>query len=68
MPTSYQIEAKKVYLPKAEFYKSIYINLSKDKKTIIFDLDETLIHCNDENTVSDVNLKIKFPNGEQSTV
>jgi hypothetical protein len=32
--------AKKKYLKKNEIYK--------DKKTIVLDLDETLIHCNDD--------------------
>lgn len=36
-----------------------------DKKTVIFDLDETLIHCNDTlETPYDVKLRIKFPTGE----
>ncbi len=36
-----------------------------DKKTIVFDLDETLIHCNDNvNSNNDVKLPIKFPTGE----
>ncbi|KAL4435797.1 hypothetical protein ABPG74_015765 [Tetrahymena malaccensis] len=35
------------------------------KKTIIFDLDETLIHCNeDPNVYSDVVISVTFPNGE----
>jgi CTD small phosphatase-like protein 2 len=36
------------------------------KKTAIFDLDETLVHCVDdpETQKSDVLLEIKFPNGE----
>jgi CTD small phosphatase-like protein 2 len=48
---------KKVYLPKREAYK--------DKKTIVFDLDETLIHCNESLDIPyDVKLPIKFPHGE----
>jgi CTD small phosphatase-like protein 2 len=36
-----------------------------DKKTLVFDLDETLIHCNENpNIPSDVSLQIPFPNGE----
>ena len=36
-----------------------------DKKVVIFDLDETLIHCNDTLTPPyDVKLPIKFPTGE----
>ncbi|KAL4484210.1 hypothetical protein ABPG72_003494 [Tetrahymena utriculariae] len=35
------------------------------KKTIVFDLDETLIHCNeDPNVFSDVVISVAFPNGE----
>ena len=36
------------------------------KKLIIFDMDETLIHCIDdiENESPDVILNVKFPNGE----
>lgn len=34
-------------------------------KTIVFDLDETLIHCNENmDIVSDVTLPITFPTGE----
>jgi hypothetical protein len=44
-------------------YIFYYINL--DKKTLIFDLDETLIHCNESlDLPSDVILPIKFPHGE----
>jgi CTD small phosphatase-like protein 2 len=40
-------------------------NLSSDKKTLVFDLDETLIHCNESSEMpSDVILPIKFPTGE----
>jgi len=40
-------------------------DIHKDKKTLIFDLDETLIHCNESSSVvSDVVLPIKFPHGE----
>ena len=39
---------------------------SSIKKTVIFDLDETLVHCVDdpENQKTDVVLEVKFPNGE----
>jgi len=48
---------KKVFLPKKPSHK--------DKKSIIFDLDETLIHCNESADVpSDVVLPIRFPHGE----
>jgi Dullard-like phosphatase family protein len=48
---------KKVFLPKKPAHK--------DKKSIIFDLDETLIHCNESADIpSDVVLPIRFPHGE----
>lgn len=35
-----------------------------NKHTIIFDLDETLIHCNENLEIAyDIALPIKFPNG-----
>jgi CTD small phosphatase-like protein 2 len=38
----------------------------KGKKTIVFDLDETLIHCNEStNKKYDVLLNIEFPGGEK---
>ncbi|CAD8105255.1 unnamed protein product [Paramecium sonneborni] len=42
------------------------INLpSTNRKTIIFDLDETLIHCNESIQIQgDIVLPIKFPSGE----
>lgn len=33
-------------------------------KTIVLDLDETLIHCNDTGEVSDFKVPITFPNDE----
>lgn len=35
------------------------------RKTIVFDLDETLIHCNEVEAKCDVKLPIIFPNGER---
>ena len=36
-----------------------------NRKTIVFDLDETLIHCNENTKIpGDVILPIKFPTGE----
>ena len=47
------IEERKVNLPKTY------------KKTIVFDLDETLIHCNESIEIpGDVILPIRFPSGE----
>lgn len=38
---------------------------SKHRKTLIFDLDETLIHCKtDQSTESDVGVPVTFPGGE----
>ena len=34
------------------------------KYTIAFDLDETLIHCNESPENSDIVLPIKFPSGQ----
>lgn len=35
-----------------------------DLKTIVFDLDETLVHCNETEHNSDVVIAVTFPNGE----
>ena len=38
---------------------------NQGKKTIVFDLDETLIHCNESTDIpADVIVPIKFPNNE----
>jgi len=51
------ISQKRVNLPKRETHK--------DKKTLVFDMDETLIHCNESLEMpADVILPILFPNGE----
>lgn len=47
---------KKVYLPPQN---------NKEKKTLIFDLDETLIHCNDNSEAPcDIKVPIKFTGGD----
>ena len=52
-----QLRQKRVSLGKRQGFEG--------KKTIIFDLDETLVHCVDDvNAPSDVVLKIFFPSGE----
>jgi hypothetical protein len=53
-----QISSKKVILPRRLGYES--------KKTIVFDLDETLVHCVEEDKMrfADVVLPIRFPTGE----
>lgn len=54
----FQVEEKRVNLPPSKF-----------AKTIIFDLDETLIHCNDsEGDNGDADIKVNFPNGENFEV
>lgn len=64
------LSAKQVSLFRKEIDKcnpvsSLTPNLSSDKKTLVFDLDETLIHCNESSEMpSDVILPIKFPTGE----
>eukprot|EP01017_Pseudomicrothorax_dubius_P029488 TRINITY_DN3588_c0_g1_i1.p1 TRINITY_DN3588_c0_g1~~TRINITY_DN3588_c0_g1_i1.p1 ORF type:complete len:729 (-),score=146.96 TRINITY_DN3588_c0_g1_i1:2410-4596(-) len=51
------LQAKRCILPKRDGYK--------DKRTIVFDLDETLIHCNESTDIpSDAIVPIKFPHGE----
>jgi len=51
------LNSRKVNLTRKEIHK--------DKKTLIFDLDETLIHCNEStNSPCDVLVPIKFPHGE----
>lgn len=58
IPLKYEIDKKGVHLPKPRN--------SSIKKTVVFDLDETLIHCvEDPDTQnSDIILEVKFPNGE----
>ena len=53
-----QLRDKRVSIPKRPGFE--------DKKTVIFDLDETLVHCceNIEEMQPDVMLPITFPNGE----
>ena len=52
-----QLRQKRINLPKRPGFEN--------KKTIIFDLDETLVHCLDDvNAEPDVVLPITFPSGE----
>lgn len=55
---SAQLRAKRVFLEKRKGYAN--------RKTMIFDLDETLVHCCDSNAQGspDVILPITFPTGE----
>ncbi|CAD8064512.1 unnamed protein product [Paramecium sonneborni] len=58
---------KDIVKPSSNTIANKIVNLpdNKFKKTIIFDLDETLIHCQESNDdPSDTVLTIKFPTGE----
>jgi CTD small phosphatase-like protein 2 len=56
-----QLHAKKVVLTRRPGYETL--------KTVVFDLDETLIHCvDDPNEPADVRLSIVFPSGEVTLV
>ena len=46
--------------------RSIELPESEHKKTIIFDLDETLVHCIDdvETTPYDIPISVTFPSGD----
>ncbi|CAD8182007.1 unnamed protein product [Paramecium octaurelia] len=51
------LEQKRMDIPMKSHYKF--------KKTVVFDLDETLIHCNEnQNLKADVYLPITFPSGD----
>jgi len=57
-PNRAEIKSRQVRLPA--------FNQAHIKKTIIFDLDETLVHCIDdiENNACDHEISVTFPNGE----
>ena len=57
-PTNVEVKRRMIKLPKPK--------KADIKKTIIFDMDETLIHCVDdiESENPDVVLNIKFPSGD----
>ena len=59
LPSQEDIKKKQLKLPPPRFPQY-------QKKTIIFDLDETLIHCIDnlESEVPDIVLNVTFPSGE----
>ncbi len=50
-----------------EIQKLAIKKLTKDKskKTIVFDLDETLIHCIEGSGRGDVRLPVQLPNGDK---
>jgi len=56
-PDPVLLAQKRVNFPKRDTHK--------DKRTLVFDMDETLIHCNESlDMPADVILPIIFPNGE----
>ena len=57
-------ESAKLNLKKKTFYNSKF-GFTSDKKTIIFDLDETLVHCAEGPDLGDTNITISFPNGKE---
>lgn len=64
----FQTENWRLFLEVSKvFHFSIVLYITKEskgKKTLIFDLDETLIHCNEnQNSQSDVRVPVTFPNG-----
>ena len=62
-PSLKELSNKRKTLSQKPQHKSIFLNV--DKKTIVFDLDETLIHCNDTlEKPCDVVLPIQFDTGE----
>lgn len=62
--SDYQSKTKPVYLPPCKLFKS-----AEATKTLIFDLDETLIHWVDdwEIGVAQYRIQIDFPNGDRVT-
>ncbi|CAD8048105.1 unnamed protein product [Paramecium primaurelia] len=59
-----QVEDKEIQEKKIKLEP--YPQNLKFKKTVIFDLDETLVHCNEEETMSSqIVLPITFPTGEK---
>ena len=57
-PPQSLVDKRGVWLPKAKNPLA--------KKTVVFDLDETLIHCVDDlqKETPDIVLEVRFPNGE----
>jgi len=51
------LSRKVVYLPKRRGYEN--------KKTVVFDLDETLVHCVDDPRKGHCSINIDFPTGER---
>jgi hypothetical protein len=66
----------KLKIPSEEEIEHLFINLPQNiieelefKKLAIFDLDETLVHCEIKNPKKgEVMLKVNLPNGSSSTV
>ncbi|CAG9333674.1 unnamed protein product [Blepharisma stoltei] len=58
-PTNEELASKIVNLPKRRGYEY--------KKTVVFDLDETLVHCVEDANNAHVPISIDFPTGETIT-
>ena len=59
-PTIEELASKQIRLPKKKGYEK--------KKTVIFDLDETLIHCLNSNDKGHVEIEIEFPPGSTQKI
>jgi Dullard-like phosphatase family protein len=59
-PTPEELLSKKVILAKRKGYEQ--------KKTVLFDLDETLVHCVNTNETGHTNIDIDFPPGTTTTI
>jgi CTD small phosphatase-like protein 2 len=58
-----EIIPKSVNLRKKDYYRGKSCIII-DKKTVIFDLDETLVHCNESlDQAHDIKISIKLPKG-----
>ena len=53
-------------LPEQIEQRSVILPTTSKSKTLVFDLDETLVHCIDdiENTPYDLPISVTFPSGE----
>lgn len=74
-PSMMEIESKMITLPKRPGYEGkaipaiLVISITRlDKKTLIFDLDETLVHCNEFPHGSDICIEVVLPQGQKIKV
>lgn len=59
-PTLEELISKQVRLPRRKGYEK--------KKTVVLDLDETLVHCVNTNEIGQVDIEIEFPTGSYTKV